>query len=162
MLNTEVTVSLGQAKLPMRRWLLAGGLIGALACLVTGVALAQDNGLPVNRPEAHEGGQSHATPRWVQAWAPSIPWTDRGTAYQSGEQARVPANGDPYDLDIDDTNEEELDAHQLKYYQRRGVGNIRVGWSDGPLNAKETFELTKLEELESGTLADARPEALRL
>ena len=145
----------------MRRWLMAGGLIGALACLVTGVALAQDNGLPLNRYESHEGGESRATPHWIQAWAPSIQ-TDRGAVYQSGEHARVPANCDQYDLDIDETNEEELDAHQLKYHQRRGVGNIRVGWSDGPPNAKEAFELTKLEELESGTLADARPEALRL
>jgi hypothetical protein len=146
----------------MRRWLLAGGLIGALACPVTGVALAQDNGRPVNGYEAHEAGEFRATPHWIQAWAASIPWTERGAVYRSGEQARVPANCDGYDLDIDETNQEELDAHQLKYHQRRGVGNIRVGWSDGPPHAKETFELTKLEELESGTLADARPEALRL
>jgi hypothetical protein len=77
-----------------------------------------------------------------------------------GQQACVPA--DCYDdvLVLDEFNEEEPGAIQLKYYAR-GTGNVRVGWR-GEDAQQETLELVELVELDPVALAQANAAALEL
>jgi hypothetical protein len=101
------------------------------------------------------------TPSYSEGWAPSVPWTDRGTVYQVNQKACVPLDCYEDVLVIDETSKEEPGAHQLKYYAR-GVGYVRVGWKGEAEKTKETLELVKVEQLGPEALAEARAEALKL
>jgi uncharacterized protein YbaA (DUF1428 family) len=135
-------------------------------------------------PEEYEDGEFDDAPAWIagledaqagikmmaqprlgtasysQGWAPVVEWTDRGQVYKMGQQACVPA--DCYDdvLVLDEFNEEEPGAIQLKYYAR-GTGNVRVGWR-GEDAQQETLELVELVELDPVALAQANAAALEL
>jgi len=62
---------------------------------------------------------------------------------------------------IAESNAEEADAQQLKYYAR-GVGNVRVGWRGGGEKTKETLELARVEQMDATALAEVRARALEL
>jgi hypothetical protein len=68
------------------------------------------------------------TPSYSQGYAPPpFKFTDRARVYKMGQKTSVPF-GDYKDvLVIEEFNQEEPGAFQLKYYAR-SVGNIRVGW----------------------------------
>jgi hypothetical protein len=115
--------------------------------------------------DAQAGIKMIAQPRlgtasYAQGWAPAVEWTDRGQVYKMGQLTCVPA--DCYDdvLVIDEFNEEEPGAIQLKYYAR-GTGNVRVGFR-GEDAQQETLELVEFEELDPVALAEANVAALNL
>jgi hypothetical protein len=100
------------------------------------------------------------SPSYSQGWAPAVAFTDRGFVYQSGQKTTVPFGSFDDVLVIDESDKEEPNAHQLKFYAR-GVGCVRVGWR-GEVTDKEELELLKVEQLSPEDLAKAREEALKL
>jgi hypothetical protein len=82
---------------------------------------------------------------------------DLGTAYHDLNGALRLRNKE---VVIDEFNNEEPGAHQLKYYAP-GVGNVRVGWR-GDATDQENLELVKFEQLSAEELAKAREAALKL
>lgn len=149
---------------------------------------AQDNSGNVwylgEHPEEFEDGEFVDAPTWIagmegaqagikmkaqprlgtdsysQGWAPSVEWTDRGQVYKMGQQICVPANCYGDVLVIDEFNQEEPGAFQLKYYARN-VGNVQVGWR-GEDAQQEDLELVEREQLEPVELAAVRQAALDL
>jgi hypothetical protein len=101
------------------------------------------------------------TPSYSEGWAPSVPWTDRATVYQTGQKTCVPADCYEDVLVIEETSREEPDARHLKYYAR-GIGVVRVGWRGEFKGTKEKLELVKVEQLSSAGLSEARAAALKL
>ena len=101
------------------------------------------------------------TPSYSQGYAPPpFNWTDRARVVAMGEKTSV-AYGDYDDvLVIEEYNEEEPGAFQLKYYAR-GVGNVRVGWR-GDDTQQEELELVDIVDLDAEALAETRAEALAL
>ena len=98
---------------------------------------------------------------YSQGFAPApFNWTDRARLIKTGTALKV-AYG-TYDdvLVIEEFNEEEPGAFQLKYYAK-GVGNIGVGWTGDDEN-KETLELVEVRRLSAEELAKASAEALEL
>ena len=99
-------------------------------------------------------------PSFAQGLARSIPWTDRAIVYKVDQEIEVPAGTYTGVLVFDETNEEEPNAHQYKYYAR-GVGNIQVGWA-GEDETQEVLKLVSVDKLSEKLLADARELALGL
>lgn len=119
-----------------------------------------------NPAGAQAGIMMHADPRvdspdYSQGYAPApFNWTDRARVDEMGAETSV-AYGDYSDvLVIEEYNDEEPGAFQLKYYAR-GVGNVRVGWR-GDDTQQEELELVDVIQLEGDALAAARDEALQL
>jgi hypothetical protein len=106
------------------------------------------------------GKPKMGSPSYSQGWAPSVEFTDRAAVYKMGEKTTVPIGTFEDVLVMDEFNDEEPGAYQLKYYAR-GVGNVRVGWR-GEVTDQETLELVRVEELSAKELARARDEALKL
>jgi hypothetical protein len=101
------------------------------------------------------------TPSYSQGYAPyPFNWTDRGRTAEMGQKTKVPAGSYDNVLVVDEFNQEEPEAIQVKYYAH-GVGNVRVGWK-GKDQSKETIELTKIEHLDDKGLAEVREGALKL
>src|SRR5919106_2004323 len=99
------------------------------------------------------------TPSYSQGFAPPpINFTDRGQVFETGQKISVPFGDFEDVLVIKETNQEEPDAFQLKYYAA-SVGNIRIGGEDVQ---QETLELVDVEELSPDALAEVRAEALEL
>lgn len=99
-------------------------------------------------------------PSYSQGWGPKVNWTDRAQVSEVGQKICVPFNCYEDVLVIEEFNQEEANAFQLKYYAR-GVGNISVGWK-GEDTSKETLELIDFKQLSSEELEEARLEALEL
>jgi hypothetical protein len=127
-------------------------LIGA-PCWIHGVKDAQAGIMMQGKPQL-------GTSSYSQGWAPSVEFTDRAFVYQMGQKTTVPFGSYEDVLVIDEFNNEEPGAHQLKYYAR-GVGVVRVGWR-GEVADQETLELIKVEQISAEDLARARNEALEL
>jgi hypothetical protein len=115
---------------------------------------------------AQAGIMMHADPQagspdYSQGYAPApFNWTDRARVDEVGAETSV-AYGDYDDvLVIEEYNDEEPGAFQLKYYAS-GVGNVRVGWR-GDDSQQEELELVDVIQLEGDALAAARDEALQL
>jgi hypothetical protein len=101
------------------------------------------------------------TPSYSQGFAPPpFNFTDRGQVFETGEKVSVPFGDFEDVLVIKETDQEEPDAFQLKYYAR-GVGNVRIGFG-GADPQQETLELVDVEELSPKALAEVRDEALAL
>jgi hypothetical protein len=99
------------------------------------------------------------TPSYSQGFAPPpYNFTDRGQVFETGEKISVPFGDFEDVLVIRETNQEEPDAFQLKYYAA-SVGNIRIGGEDVQ---QETLELVDVVELSEDALAEVRAEALEL
>ena len=100
------------------------------------------------------------TPSYAQGWAPAVEWTDRGQVYRVNQQTCVPVDCYEGVLVMDEFNEEEPGAFQLKYYAR-GVGQVRVGFR-GEDAQQEELVLTERVQLDADDLAEAREAALEL
>jgi hypothetical protein len=101
------------------------------------------------------------TPSYFQGFAPPpFNFTDRGEVFKVGQKISVPYGDFEDVLVIKETDQEEPDAFQLKYYAP-GVGNVRIGFG-GADPQQETLELVDVEELSPKALAEVRDEALAL
>jgi len=101
------------------------------------------------------------TPSYSEGWGPAVNWTDVGQVDQMGQKTCVAVGCYEDVLVVAETSQGEPGAVQLKYYAR-GVGNIQVGWRGGGEKTKETLQLTKIEQLSPGALAEVRAKALEL
>lgn len=99
-------------------------------------------------------------PSYGQGWGPAVNWTDRGRVVGLGEQTCVPVDCYEDVLIIEEFNQSEPDAIQVKYYAP-GVGNVQVGWR-GEDASHEELELTEFTQLGPEDLAKIRDEALAL
>lgn len=101
------------------------------------------------------------TPDYSQGYAPApFYWTDRARVYEMGQSTTVPYGTFEDVAVMEEYNEEEPGAFQLKYYAR-GLGQVRVGWR-GDDTQQETLELVEVIQLDAEALADERAEALKL
>jgi hypothetical protein len=101
------------------------------------------------------------TPSYSEGYAPApFNWTDRGRIYQMGQKTKVAAGSFDDVLVIEEFNDEEPGAFQLKYYAR-GVGIVRVGWR-GDDATQENLELLERVELDAEEMAAVRAEAVNL
>jgi hypothetical protein len=99
------------------------------------------------------------SPQYSQGFAPEpISFTDKGEVVAVDETVSVPFGDFEDVLEIRETNEEEPDAFQSKFYAE-GVGLIRVGGGDVQ---QETLELESMEKLGDEAMAAVREEVLAL
>ena len=102
------------------------------------------------------------TPSYSEGFAPPpFYWTDRGRVYQMGQKVKVPAGSYNDVLVIEEFDEEEPGAFQLKYYAK-GVGNIKVGSRGRKGKANEILELVKVKQLDENELSVVRAKAMEL
>jgi len=99
-------------------------------------------------------------PSYAQGWGPAVNWTDRGHVVGMGEQVCVPVDCYEDVLVIEEFNQSEPDAIQVKSYAP-GVGNIHVTWR-GEDASHEVLELVERVELNPEALAEIRASALEL
>ena len=135
-------------------------------------------------PEEYEDGKLAGTPAWIaglegakpgilmradprtgtpdysQGWGPAVEYADRGKVIKTGQRTCVTTGCYEDVLLIEEWDEADPAAKQLKYYAP-DVGNVRIGWS-GKDEEKETMVLTRLSHLDAGALAQAREEATKL
>ena len=135
-------------------------------------------------PEEYEDGEFIEAPAWIaglegakpgikmmaeprlgtdsysQGWGPEVEWTDRGQVYKLGQQTCVAFDCFSDGLVVDEFNQEEPNAYQLKYYAR-GVGNVQVGWR-GEDAQQEELELVEMTRLDPGDMGDVRKAAFAL
>jgi hypothetical protein len=135
-------------------------------------------------PEEYEDGKLVGTPAWFagmeggkpgismraaprlgtsdysQGLGPAVDWRDRAKTHQVGQQTCVPAGCYQNVLVMEEWDEADPAARQLKYYAS-GVGNVRVGWT-GRDEEKEVLGLSKVVQLSPSALAEARNDALKL
>ncbi len=120
-----------------------------------------------NPPGAKAGIMMPANPKlgdlsYSEGYAPHpFYWTDRGRVYQVGQKVKVPAGSYSDVLVIEEFDEENLGAFQLKYYAK-GVGNIKVGSRGNTGGTDEKLELTKVRMLDEKELAVVREKAMEL
>jgi hypothetical protein len=100
-------------------------------------------------------------PDYSQGYAPApFNWTDRARVDEAGAQTDVAYGSYEDVLVIEEYNDEEPGAFQLKYYAP-GVGNVRIGWR-GDDTQQEEMELVDVIQLEGDVLDEVRAEALEL
>jgi hypothetical protein len=129
-----------------------GEFIGGRAFLVGHLKGARAGIMMLAEPEL-------GTPSYSQGFAPPpFNFTDRGQVFDVGQKISVPFGDFKDVLVIKETNQEEPDAFQLKYYAA-SVGNIRIGGEDVQ---QETLELVDVVKLSPKELAEVRAEALEL
>ena len=97
---------------------------------------------------------------YSQGWGPAVDFTDRAYVLERGIDDCVRIDCYSPVLVINEFNEEEPEANQLKYYAER-VGNIRVGWR-GDDTSIEELELVEIIQLTAEELAEVRKAALTL
>jgi hypothetical protein len=101
------------------------------------------------------------TPSYSQGFAPPpFNFTDRARVFKTGQETSVPFGDFEDVLVIEEFDQEEPDAFQLKYYAA-SVGNVRVGWR-GADESQETLELVDVVQLGEDALSEVRAEALEL
>ena len=102
------------------------------------------------------------SPSYSEGFAPPpFYWTDRGRVYQVGQKVKVPAGSYNDVLVIEEFDEENPGAFQLKYYAK-GVGNIKVGSRGKKGGTDEKLELTKVRQLNETEMAAIRVKAFEL
>ena len=102
------------------------------------------------------------TPSYSEGFAPPpFYWTDRGRVYQMGQKVKVPAGSYNDVLVIEEFDEAEPGAFQLKYYAK-GVGNIKVGSRGRKGKTNEILELVKVKQLDENELSVVRAKAMEL
>jgi len=99
-------------------------------------------------------------PSYAQGWGPAVNWTDRGRVVKMGEQICVPADCYEDVLVIEEFNQSEPDAIQVKSYAP-GVGNVHVTWR-GEDASHEVLELVERIQLDPDALAEIHELALAL
>ncbi len=120
-----------------------------------------------NPPGAKAGIMMPANPKlgdpsYSEGFAPPpFYWTDRGRVYQVGQKVKVPAGSYNDVLVIEEFDDENPGAFQLKYYAK-GVGNIKVGSRGKKGATDEKLELTKVKQLDEKEMAAIREKAFEL
>ena len=120
-----------------------------------------------NPPGAKAGIMMPANPKlgdlsYSEGYAPHpFYWTDRGRVHQVGQKVKVPAGSYSDVLVIEEFDEENPGAFQLKYYAK-GVGNVKVGSRGKIGGTDEKLELTKVKMLDEKELAAVREKAMEL
>lgn len=99
-------------------------------------------------------------PSYSQGWGPDVGFTDRAFVFEMGLAGCVAVDCFEDVLVIDEFNEEEPGAHQLKYYAQ-GIGNVQVGWR-GDDSSIEELELVEVLRLTTEELEEVRQAALTL
>lgn len=100
-------------------------------------------------------------PDYSQGFAPApFNWTDRARVVEVGAKTTVAYGSYDDVLVIEEYNDEEPEAFQLKYYAP-GVGNVRIGWR-GDDTQQEEMELVDVIELQGEALDEMRDQALEL
>ena len=97
---------------------------------------------------------------YSQGFGPAVGFTDRAFVAQVTASTCVAVDCYTGVLVTDEFNDEEPEAHQLKYYAR-GVGNVRVGWH-GDDSSIEELELVEVIRLTAEEMAQVRDAALLL
>jgi hypothetical protein len=97
---------------------------------------------------------------WAEGWAPSVKYTDRAMVYQVGQKVKTPARNFDNVVVVDESNNEVVGAHHLKFYAR-GTGVVHVGWR-GKKTDQEVMDLYKVDQMSADELAKAREAALKL
>lgn len=120
---------------------------------IAGVAKARA-GIAMSRSQRLEA------PSYSQGWGPAVDFSDRAFVYEIGTQTCVVFDCFRNVLVIDEFNDEEPGAHQLKYYAE-DVGNIRVGWR-GDDQSIEELELVEMIQLTPEELVKVREGAMIL
>lgn len=101
------------------------------------------------------------TPDWSEGFAPPpYFWSDRARVRSVDEETTVPTGTYKNVLVVEENNEEEPSAIQLKYYAP-GVGFVRVGW-DGTDQGQETLVMVRTEKLTPEKLEAASRSSLEL
>ncbi len=149
---------------------------------------AQDNDGNVWRmgeyPEEWEEGEFVAAPTWIagladaragiamkarpelgaasysQGWGPAVGFNDRALVDEMGIVTCVRTGCYQEVLVMDEFNNDEPNAHQLKFYAE-GIGNVRVGWR-GDDSSTEELELVEIVRLTPEELAELWESALVL
>lgn len=122
--------------------------------------------LPGHPTGAVAGIMMKADPRpnasdWSEGFAPPpYFWNDRARVRSADEETTVPTGTYKNVLLVEESNEEETTAIQLKYYSP-GLGVVRVGW-DGTDKGKETLVLVRTEKLTPEKLEAASKSSLEL
>jgi hypothetical protein len=135
-------------------------------------------------PEEYEDGKFVAAPAWIaglegakpgismraaprlgtsdysQGLGPKVGWRDRAKTRKTGQQTCVPTGCYQDVLVMEEWDQADPAARQLKYYAP-GVGNVRVGWT-GRDEEKEVLVLSKIIRLSPAAVAEARKQALKL
>lgn len=100
-------------------------------------------------------------PDWSEGFAPApFFWTDRARVREADQTTTVPTGTFEGVLVIEEFNQEEPNAIQLKYYAP-GVGVVRVGWA-GPDDSKESLVMVRRDKLTPEKLAELSKGALEL
>jgi hypothetical protein len=108
-----------------------------------------------------QGDPQPGTPAFSEGFAPPpVNWTDFGRVREIGLSNEVEHGAFDDVVVIEEFNEEEPGAIQLKYYAR-GTGLIRVGWA-GDDTTQEELELVDVIQLTPEQLAEERAAALAL
>jgi hypothetical protein len=129
-------------------------LIGGRAWMVGHLDGAKAGIMMTAQPSV--GGASYS-----QGYAPApFNWTDRARIVKTSQKTSVAAGDFDDVLVIEEFNEEEPGAIQLKYYAP-GVGTVKVGWR-GDDESQEELELVKVVELGPKELQAAHDAALEL
>jgi hypothetical protein len=108
-----------------------------------------------------QGNPQPGTPAFSEGFAPPpVNWTDFGRVRAVGQSDQVATGSYDDVIIVEEYNQEEPGAFQLKSYAR-GLGLVRVGWS-GADATQEELELVEVIHLDPEALAQARAEALKL
>ena len=100
-------------------------------------------------------------PSMSQGFAPDpYNWSDRGRVSSIDEQTTVAVGSYENVVVIEEFNNEEPGAIQLKYYAS-GVGVVRIGWG-GDDALQEEMELIELNELDEVAMQEIRNQALEM
>jgi hypothetical protein len=108
-----------------------------------------------------QGDPQPGTPAFSEGFAPApVNWTDFGRVREVGLSDEIELGAFDDVVVVEEFNEEEPGAFQLKYYAR-GTGLIRVGWA-GADATQEELQLTDVIQLTPDQLAEERAAALAL
>lgn len=100
-------------------------------------------------------------PSYSQGFAPfPYNWSDRGRVTEVGAKTTVPAGSYDGIVIVEEFNDEEPGAFQLKYYAP-GVGVVRIGWR-GDDTVQEEMTLIEHNRLDAEALASIRKLALQM
>jgi len=97
---------------------------------------------------------------YSEGWAPSVEYTDHAMVYKVGQKVSTPVGNFDNVVVIDESNQETIGAHHLKFYCR-GTGCVHVGWR-GKKTDQEEMDLIKVEKIGADDMAKAREAALKL
>ncbi len=95
-----------------------------------------------------------------QGWGPAVEFNDRAFIWEKATSTCVAFGCFSNVMVVDEFNDDEPGAHQLKYYAQ-GIGNVQVGWR-GDDSSVEELELVESSRLSPEEMAKAREAAMLL